>query len=120
VYLERIGEDEVELLRWAACAELHNPHALASAVLARAAMLGIEPNPPDMSEHILGQSVKARVDDHDILLGNRRMMLEAGIDVSRYTNATKDLPQKVFAAAVKTPFSGHQPLRNFSCIGIHR
>jgi hypothetical protein len=34
------------------------------------------------------------------------------------TNATKDLPQKVFAAAVKTPFSGHQPLRNFSCIGI--
>ena len=24
-----------------------------------------------------------------------------------YTNATKDLPQKVFAAAVKTPFSGH-------------
>jgi hypothetical protein len=40
--------------------------------------------------------------------------------VERYTNATKDLPQKVFAAVVKTPFSGHQPLRNFSCIGILR
>jgi hypothetical protein len=24
-----------------------------------------------------------------------------------YTNATKDLPPKVFAVAVKTPFSGH-------------
>jgi len=79
-----VGEDEVELLRWAACAELHNPHALASAVLARAAMLGIEPKPPDMSAHILGQGIKARVDDHGILLGNRRMMLEAGIDVFRY------------------------------------
>jgi hypothetical protein len=28
------------------------------------------------------------------------------------------LPQKVFAVAAKTPFPGHQPLRNFSCIGI--
>lgn len=79
-----VGGDETELLRWAACAELHNPHALASAVLARAAALGIEPEPPDMSEHILGKGVRARIDDHDILLGNRRMMLDAGIDVSPY------------------------------------
>jgi hypothetical protein len=38
--------------------------------------------------------------------------------VGHYTNTTKNLLQKVFAIAVKTPFSGHQPLRNFSCIGI--
>jgi hypothetical protein len=46
-------------------------------------------------------------------------MIKAGFcPVVGYTNATKDLPQKVFAVAVKTPFPGHQPLRNFSCIGI--
>jgi hemolysin III len=40
------------------------------------------------------------------------------LSVVIYTNATKELPPKVFAVAVKTPFPGHQPLRNFSCIGI--
>jgi hypothetical protein len=35
-----------------------------------------------------------------------------------FTNATKNLLPKVFAVAAKTPFPGHQPLRNFSCIGI--
>ncbi|MEA3276142.1 MAG: cation-translocating P-type ATPase [Pseudomonadota bacterium] len=79
-----VSEDEAELLYLAACAELHNPHALASAILARADALGIEPKPPDMSEHILGQGVKASIDGRDILLGNRKMMLGAGIDVAPY------------------------------------
>ena len=53
-------------------------------VLARAGALGIEPESPDRSEHVLGQGVKACFDDRDIVLGNRRMMVDAGIDVSPY------------------------------------
>jgi hypothetical protein len=45
------------------------------------------------------------------------MLLEL-VTLQNVTNTTKNLLQKVFAVAVKTPFPGHQPLRNFSCIGI--
>jgi hypothetical protein len=36
-----------------------------------------------------------------------RIVMKEKAAATYYTNATKDLPPKVFAVAVKTPFSGH-------------
>ena len=86
-----IGSDEKALLYWAASAELHNPHALASAILSRAKELGVEPEQHSMSEHILGNGVKATVDGNSILLGNRRMMSAEDVDVAQYEQAAHRL-----------------------------
>ena len=86
-----VSSDEKELLYWAASAELHNPHALAGAILRRAKELGIEPEQHSMSEHILGNGVKATVGDSSILLGNRRMMSAEDVDLGEYEQAAHRL-----------------------------
>lgn len=86
-----VSGDERGLLYWAASAELHNPHALASAVLDRARELDIAPQQHSVSEHILGKGVKATVDGSEILLGNRRMMDAENIDLTAYQQAAETL-----------------------------
>lgn len=86
-----IAGDEKALLYWAASAELHNPHALASAVLRRARELEIVPEQHSMSEHILGNGIMATVLGSTILLGNRRMMSTGNIDLAEYEQAAQGL-----------------------------
>jgi len=86
-----VAENERELIHWAASAEQHNPHILAVAILNRAKELGIEPEQHSISEHVLGQGIKARVGDSDVLLGNRKMLEGAGIDPAPYADAAKGL-----------------------------
>ncbi len=93
-----VGDDEKALLYWAASAELHNPHALAGAIMRRADALGIEPDQNGASEHILGKGVRATVRGSRILLGNRRMMLEENVDVSDHSEVAQGLIQQGFPA----------------------
>lgn len=79
-----VSHDERDLLFWAASAELHNPHALAGAVLRHAEALGVEPEQHSMSEHILGNGIKATVNGCDIMLGNQRMMSAEAVELSEY------------------------------------
>jgi Cu+-exporting ATPase len=77
-----IGTDglaETELLRLAAAAELGSEHPLGEAVVARAQELGLDLPAAEDFRSITGQGVQARVEGHEVVLGNRALMQRLGV-----------------------------------------
>jgi P-type Cu+ transporter len=75
----RMGENE--LLRLAAIAESGSEHPLGQAVVKMAKERGLPVSNPDSFEAVSGHGLKATYADHTILIGNRRLMYENGIEV---------------------------------------
>jgi len=71
---------EACVLELAASAELDSEHPLAEAIVAGARDRGIEPESPEAFESIPGQGVRAETSRGDVLVGNRRLLRDAGID----------------------------------------
>jgi len=76
------GFDEARLLGLAAAAEAGSEHPLGRAVVEAARERGLEIEPASRFEAIGGRGVLARVGDHDVLVGNRRLLAERGIDAA--------------------------------------
>ncbi len=64
------------LLRLAAAAESRSEHPLAKAVVRSAQERGLDEPAAKNFDYVPGQGVAARVDGHDLLLGNRQFVLE--------------------------------------------
>ena len=92
------GRSEEELLRLVAPAEKNSEHPLAEAIVAGARERGIEPGDATGFEAVAGHGIRAEVDGHDVLVGNRRLMDESGVDVFRLEERATTL-----AEAGKTP-----------------
>ena len=75
---EQVSEDE--LLRLAASAESGSEHPLARAIVAGAEERGIEVSDPDSFENVPGHGVRATVDGTELLVGNRKLLRDNGID----------------------------------------
>jgi Cu2+-exporting ATPase len=75
------GMDEAELLRMAASADLLSQHPLAEAIVVGARERGIDVKGPESFDSIPGQGVRARVDGHVVLIGNRKLMETNGLAV---------------------------------------
>ena len=75
---DRVDEDE--LLRLAASAERGSDHPLARAVVAGATARGVAVTDPEAFESVPGHGVRATVDGQTVLVGNRRLLTEAGVD----------------------------------------
>ena len=79
--IERSDEiDEGTVLRLAASAESGSDHPLARAIVAGAEERGIDVGEADEFENVPGHGVRAIVDGDEVLVGNRTLMREAGID----------------------------------------
>ncbi len=76
------GPSEREVLRLAAGLQSGSEHPLASAVIRRAAQDGIGIPATTGIRALPGRGVAGRVEDEDLLLGNRRLMSDYGFDVS--------------------------------------
>jgi Cu+-exporting ATPase len=76
------GFDQDEVLRLAAALEAGSEHPLAEAILRGAEARGLKPGKTEGFDSITGQGVKGRVDGREVLLGNQRLLQEAGIDAS--------------------------------------
>lgn len=76
------GLAEEDLLRLAATVERSSEHPLAAAIVAGAEERGLEPPPVEGFEAIPGHSVRARVEGHEVLLGNLRLLERERIDAS--------------------------------------
>ncbi len=76
------GLDEEEVLRLAAAVERSSEHPLAAAIVAGAEERGLEPPPVEGFEAIPGHGVRARVEGHEVLLGNLRLLERERIDAS--------------------------------------
>jgi len=75
---ERVDEDEV--LRLAASAERDSEHPLARAIVEGAEERGLELGDAEAFENVPGQGVRATVDGDEVLVGNRTLLQDAGID----------------------------------------
>lgn len=74
------GIDPQELLRFASAAELHSEHPLARAVVAEASRQAIPVPEPASFHYDIGRGITASVDGRTVLVGNRKLLAEAGID----------------------------------------
>src|SRR5215212_6896151 len=75
------GIGENELLRLAAIAESGSEHPLGQAVVRKAKEKGLPVSNPDSFEAVSGHGLRATYADHTILIGNRKLMHENGIEV---------------------------------------
>ncbi|MEW6047177.1 MAG: copper-translocating P-type ATPase, partial [Bacillota bacterium] len=69
-----------ELLRLAAAVEQGSEHPLALAVLKRAREAGVEVPPAEGFEAIPGHGARARVEGHEVLVGNLKLLRERGVN----------------------------------------
>jgi len=89
---------EEDLLRLVAPAERGSEHPLAEAIVAGTRHRGIEPGDAAQFEAIAGHGVQAEVDGHTVLVGNRKLMDETGVDIRALEEQTAAL-----AGTGKTP-----------------
>lgn len=75
------GTDVDRLLRVAASVEQPSEHPLGRAIVDEARRRGVEPQSVEGFTQIAGQGVRASLDGHDCLAGNRTMMRESGVNV---------------------------------------
>ena len=84
-----------ELLHLAASVEKGSEHPLAEAIVNEAKSHSIGLSDPQDFEAIAGKGVKARVDGRRVLLGNRRLISESGVDLSTAETELTKLEGKV-------------------------
>ncbi|EMA66356.1 heavy metal translocating P-type ATPase [Halorubrum aidingense JCM 13560] len=74
--------DENDVLRLAATAESGSEHPLARAIVDGAKERGIDVSDPETFENVPGHGIKATVGDSEVLVGNRKLLRDNGIDPS--------------------------------------
>jgi P-type Cu+ transporter len=73
------GLSGVQLLRLVASAERSSEHPLGEAIVEGARRRGIALADADKFDAVAGGGIRARVDGHNVLVGNRRFLSEAGV-----------------------------------------
>src|SRR5215211_5391197 len=92
------GRSEDDLLGIVAPAEKNSEHPMAEAIVAGARERGIEPGDAARFEAVAGHGIRAEVDGHAVLVGNRKLMDDSGVDVYKLEEKAAAL-----AEAGKTP-----------------
>ncbi len=86
------GYSEKEVLRLAASVEKGSEHPLAEAIIKKAESEGVELAELEQFEAVTGRGIKAEIEGKNtVLIGNRKLMDEAGIDYSKLEQELKRL-----------------------------
>ncbi len=86
---EGLAEDEV--LRFAAAAERGSEHPLAEAIVTGAESRGLEVAEATAFQNVPGHGIRATVDGQSVLVGNRNLLEEEGIDPQPATETMEQL-----------------------------
>jgi Cu+-exporting ATPase len=78
---EALSVRATSVLRLAASADKSSEHPLGEAIVRGAQERGIDLAEPEAFDSIPGQGVEATIDGRAVLLGNRRLMAERGVDI---------------------------------------
>lgn len=92
------GITEDELLQLAASAEKGSEHPLGEAIVKGAEEKGLEFKKLDFFKAIPGHGIQVNIDEKDILLGNRKLMVESNISLNKLEKTSDKL-----AGEGKTP-----------------
>ncbi len=82
---------EADLLRLTASAEQSSEHSLAQAVVQAAEARGIALTDAGGFEAVPGHGLRARVDGRDLLVGNRKLMRDAGVEMGGLAERAAEL-----------------------------
>ncbi len=85
------GFDEDKLLSAAAAAERGSEHPLAAAISNGAEERGVALVRADDFESVTGQGIRAQVDGRTVLVGNRRLLDDAGIETAQLDRRAEEL-----------------------------
>lgn len=85
---------DMELLRLAASAEKGSEHPLGQAIVKYAQLKGYEPQEIDAFTAIPGHGIEVTLGSRNVLLGNRKLMTEFGIDFSSHREVSDQLAQQ--------------------------
>ncbi len=83
-----------EILRLAAIAEKNSEHPLGEAIVRGAEARGLKVIEPQTFNSIPGHGVEAQIDGQEILLGNRKLMKQSGVDIRALLPQTEQLEQE--------------------------
>jgi Cu+-exporting ATPase len=86
--------DEAFVLRLAAAAESNSEHPLGEAVVAGAEERGLDVPEVEDFENVPGKGIRATVDGRDVLVGNRALLDEAGVDPAPAADAMERLERE--------------------------
>ncbi|PSP79877.1 heavy metal translocating P-type ATPase [Halobacteriales archaeon QS_4_69_225] len=78
----REAVDQDFVLRVAASAESGSEHPLAEAIVEGAEERGLDVEAPDEFENVPGHGIRATISDGEVLVGNRKLLRDDGIDPS--------------------------------------
>jgi Cu+-exporting ATPase len=85
------GLGEADVVRIAAIAEKGSEHPLGEAIVRKARDMDIHIPDAEDFETLPGKGVRARYENKEILLGNRRLMSEGNVDIGTIEERIKDL-----------------------------
>lgn len=101
---------EEDVLSMAATAESHNQHPMAKAILAEAALRGLDPEPHAVCDFHAGRGVKCTIPDNsEILVGNQVFMEDNNINTSWFDSKAvtqKDMGNTVVYIALNNKAVG--------------
>jgi P-type Cu+ transporter len=100
------GVTEANLLALTASLERASEHPLAAAIVRAATEKGLSLTAPESFEAPAGKGVTGRVRGHALVIGNRRIMTEAGIDTSTL-DAAAEQQRKEGATAIFVAIDGN-------------
>lgn len=83
------GCSEAEALAYAAALEKASEHPLAGAILEAAAARGVQPAAVEEFQAVAGKGIRGRVAGKEVLVGNQRLLEEAGIKVGSLAAAAE-------------------------------
>ncbi|MBI4308641.1 MAG: heavy metal translocating P-type ATPase [Chloroflexi bacterium] len=89
---------EEELLRLVASAERASEHPLGQAIVEGARERGLELAEPKGFQSVTGKGIKVNIDGREVMVGNRRLLADAGLDTTEMEKRAEDL-----ASQGKTP-----------------
>ncbi len=85
---------ESEIIQLAAIAEKGSEHPLAEAIIKRASMMGLSIPDAEAFEAVPGHGVRVRASGKEIVIGNRRLMQNIGIDIKDKEVLISELERK--------------------------
>ncbi len=99
--------DDNELLKLAAIAESGSEHPLAKDVITKAKEKGISIVSPDSLEAVAGHGLRASYSNHEIMIGNRKMILDNNISIPGNAETTLSELEQDGKTAVLVSIDNH-------------